>query len=323
MRIAVLDDYLGVSGRCADWSRLEERGEVVVFDRPLAVPDEAVAALGDFDIICTLRERMAIPASLIERLPRLKYIVVTGKRYDTVDVAAASRHGVLVSNTPIAGRGSDPVVELVWGMLLALARNITLEDRNMRAGGWQSRVGISVRGRTLGIVGLGNIGSRVARWAEFFGMRVLAWSSNLTPEAARDAGAVWVSKDNLFRQSDFVTIHLPLSARTREIVTERELGLMKSTAYLINTSRGEIVREDALIQALDRKTIAGAALDVFRQEPLPGNHPLRRLNNAVLTPHIGYFTQEMLEIYYGDAVKAIHAFLDGNPINLVSCPSNG
>lgn len=320
MRIAILDDYLGLALRSADWSELGRRAEIVVFDRPLAVPEEAARALADFDIICTLRERMPIPRSLIEKLPRLKYILVTGKRYDMIDVEAAAERGILVSNTKVDGRGGGGVAELVWGLILSLARNIPYEDRMMRRGEWQHGAGVTVRGKMLGIVGLGGLGRQVARTGNFFGMDVIAWSQNLTPERAAEAGARYVSKDDLFGLSDFVTIHVAWSERTTGLVGAREIGLMKPTAYLVNTARGPIVDESALIAALRQRRIAGAALDVYDKEPLPADHPFRSLDNTVITPHLGYFTKEMLAVYYGDAVLAIAAFMDGVPIDVVTQP---
>ncbi len=318
MRIAVLDDYLRVSQQVADWSSVAARAEIVVFDRPLVGIEEAVAALADFDILCTLRERMPIPRALIERLPRLKYIVVTGKRFDQIDAEAAAERGVPVSNTKVDGRGGGAVAELVWGLILSLARNIPREDRLMRHGEWQHGLGTTLKGKRLGILGLGGLGRQVAKGGAFFGMDVVAWSQNLTPERAEAGGARYVSKSELFAESDFVTIHVAWSERTTGLVDAPELALMKPTAYLINTARGPIVDEQALIAALRSGRIAGAALDVYWQEPLSPDHPLRGLDNVILTPHLGYFTREMLQVYYGDAVQAITAFLDGKPIGVVN-----
>lgn len=317
MRIALTDDYLKLALQSADWSEIGKRADIVAFDRPLQVPDEAAEALKEFDVICTLRERMPIPRSLIARLPRLKYIVVTGKRYDMIDVRAAADHGVLVSNTKISGQGGG-VSELVWGLIFSLSRNIAMEARLMREGGWQHRPGTRVRGKTLGIIGLGELGRQIAAGGRFFGMDVIAWSQNLTPERAAECGARCVGKDELFSTADFVTVQVAWSERTTGLVGARELGLMKPSAYLINTARGPIVDEAALIDVLRRGAISGAALDVYDKEPLPPDHPLRSLDNVVLTPHLGYFTSESLAMYYGDAIKAISAFMDGAPINVVS-----
>ncbi|MGK9050693.1 D-2-hydroxyacid dehydrogenase family protein [Neorhizobium petrolearium] len=318
MNIAVLDDYIGISQKIADWEPLKSRANVVVFDRPLAVPDEAARELADFDVICTLRERMPIPAALIGRLPRLKYIVVTGKRYDTVDVAAAAAGGILVSNTPVSGAGAGGVAELVWGLILSATRHIASEDRMMRQGGWQHHAGTTIGGKTLGILGLGGLGRRVAEIGRVFGMNLQAWSQNMTDEQAEAAGARRVSKEELFATSDIVTIHLALGDRTRGIVGAPELQAMKKSAFLINTARGAIVDEQALIDALRSGSIAGAGLDVYEREPLPADHPFRSMPNVVITPHLGYFTREMLGTYYGDAVRLIEAFLDGRPERVVN-----
>ncbi|NNU66359.1 D-2-hydroxyacid dehydrogenase family protein [Rhizobium sp. WYCCWR 11152] len=316
--IAILDDYLGISQEVADWEGLKSRANVVVFDRPLALPDEAARELAGFDIICTLRERMPIPGELINRLPRLKYIVVTGKRYDTVDIATAASRGVLVSNTPVSGAGASGVAELVWGLILSATRHIASEDRIMRSGGWQTRAGTTVGGKVLGILGLGGLGRRVAEIGKVFGMELQAWSQNMTAEQAEAAGARLVSKQELFATSDVVTIHLALSDRTRGIVGATDLQAMKKTAYIINTARGAIVDEPALIAALRSRSIAGAGLDVYEKEPLPVDHPFRSLSNVVITPHLGYFTRDMLGTYYGDAVRLIEAFLDGRPERVVN-----
>lgn len=317
-RIAVLDDYLRISAEVADWSALAARAEVVVLDRPLA-KDEAADVLGDFDILCTLRERQPFPRELIERLPKLRYLCVTGKRYDTVDIAAAAEHGVVVSNTPVGSHaGAGGVTELTWGLILSLVRNIALEDRLMREGGWQHGAGTTLRGKRLGVVGLGGIGADVARIGLAFGMDVVAWSPNLTPERAAAAGVRAVGKAELFATSDVVSLHLALSDATTGIVGAAEFSAMKPSAYLVNTARAGLLDEAALIAALTQGKIAGAALDVFSVEPLPADHTLRTLPNVVLTPHLGYFTREMLATYYGHAVENIMAFLDGAPIRVVT-----
>lgn len=317
MKLAILDDYQRVALELADWSSISNRCAIDVFDRPLEVPDEAATVLQPYDILCTLRERMPMPRSLIERLPRLRYLVVTGKRYDTIDVAAAAERGIVVSSTGIRARGGGGVVELVWGLILATVRHIAYEDRMMRQGRWQNTIGTTLKGRTLGIVGLGGIGRSVASIGLAFGMRVVAWGRNLTDEAAASSGVTRVELDELLSTSDVVSLHVVLSDSTRGLIGARELGLMKPAAVLINTSRGPIVNESALLGALQEKRIAGAGLDVYDIEPLPTDHPLRRLDNAVLTPHLGYYTRELLGMYYQDAAAAITAYLDGYPINLV------
>jgi D-3-phosphoglycerate dehydrogenase len=321
MRVALLDDYLGVAPKLADWSRVKARADVVVFDRHLGSVDEAAAALADFDILCTLRERMAIPAELIARLPKLKYIVVTGKRYDTIDVEAAARRGVPVSNTVttgFGGRGPGAVVELTWGLILSLTRNLPREHASMVAGGWQTSIGTPVSGKTLGIAGLGNLGRGVARIGQAFGMDVVAWSPHLTEERARAGGARLVSKQELFAVSDVVSLHLVLGESTRGIVGEAELGAMKPSAYIVNTSRGPLIDEAALMKVLAEKRIAGAGLDVFWTEPLQPDHPIRTLPNVVLAPHLGYFTEDSIARFYRDAAERIGDFLEGKPVPFVN-----
>ena len=319
MKIGILDDYLHVSLKLADWSGLMARTDIVVLDRPLSL-EEAAQTLKDFEILCTLRERQPFPRVLLENLPRLRHLCVTGKRYDTVDVAVAAELGIQVSNTPIAGTGAGAVTELTWGLMLALTRHIAAEDRLMREGGWQHFVGSSLRGKQLGIVGLGGIGTDVARIGLAFGMDVTAWSPNLTPERAHAAGVRAVGKAELFRTSDLITLHLALSETTRGVVGAQEIAAMKPTAGLVNTARAGLLDEDALIAALVERRIGGAALDVYSIEPLPTDHHLRMLPNTVLTPHLGYCTGEMLAAYYGYAVENITAFLDGAPIRIVLPP---
>lgn len=317
MKLAILDDYLDIAQRWVDWSAVSRRCEIVAFHHKFDSEDEAAAALADVDIVCTLRERSAFPASLLARLPRLKYIAVTGMRYDAVDVAAATGLGILVSNSEVS-RGGGGVSELAWGLIIATARHIACEDASIRRGGWQTRVGFTLRGKTLGILGLGRLGSRIATYAHAFEMKVLAWSPHMTAERAAVQGAESASLDALLQRSDVVTVHLPLAAGTRGLIGARELGLMKPDAILVNTSRAAIVDQDALISALRGARLAGAGLDVFEVEPLPPDHALRSLDNAIVTPHIGYFTREMLTVYYEDAVAAILAYLDGSPIRIVN-----
>lgn len=318
MHIAILDDYLNLALKAADWSELSRRASITVIDRPFATLAEAVSGLRDYDILCTLRERQPFPAELIEQLPQLKYLCVTGKRYDTVDVAAASRRGIIVSNTPVSGAGSGAVVELTWGLILSLARHIAVEDRMMRQGEWQHFAGTTLRGKTLGIVGLGGLGTGVAQIGKAFGMDVAAWSPNLTAERAAAAGVRQMSKEDLLRSSDVISLHLALAPSTHGIVGRNDIALMKPTAFLVNTARAGLLDEAALVEALQSGRIAGAALDVYSIEPLPGNHVLRSLPNVVLTPHLGYFTREMLSAYYTYAIENINAFLDGAPIRVVN-----
>ena len=320
-RVAILDDYAGLALGLADWSPVQIRSEVTVFDRHLSEA-EAADALRPFDVICTVRERMALPRTLIERLPNLKLITIIGKSLPNLDMAAASERGVLVAHSNFASpRYSavrDAAPELAWGLMIATVRNLAEEHRGMRDGGWQTTMGMTLSGKTLGLLGLGRIGRRMAEYANVFGMQVIAWSQNLTEEAATAVGARRVEKATLFEESDVVSIHMVLSERTRGLVAEPELALMKPQAYLINTSRGPIVDEAALIAALKNGRIAGAGLDVYDVEPPPADHPLRALPNVTLSPHLGYVTREILAAFYSDTVEAVAAWLNGTPIRIAN-----
>src|SRR6266566_6824418 len=307
LKIAILDDYQNIAREMADWSSLEGRATVTVFNDHLADPDRVVERLLPFDVVCVIRERTPLPRAIIERLPRLKLIASTAFRNASIDIAAAAEHGVAVAHT---GYDSSPTIELTWALILASARNIAGENGSLRSGGWQRMVGDGLRGKTLGVLGLGNIGSEIARIGLAFGMDVIAWSQNLTPEKAEAQGVRLTSKDELFRQADIVTIHLVLSGRTRGLVGAAELAAMKPSARLVNTSRGPIVEEAALVEALRERRIAGAAIDVFDVEPLPPDHPYQSLENALATPHIGYVSRELYRTFYGDTVKNIAAWLD-------------
>ncbi|ORB75061.1 hydroxyacid dehydrogenase [Mycobacterium scrofulaceum] len=319
--MAILDDYAGVALRLADWSPVQKHSRVSVFDRHLA-EDEAAEVLRPFDVICTLRERMALPRTLLERLPNLKLITIVGRSLPSLDMAAATERGILVAHTDFAHPRfrsvHDATPELAWGLLIATVRNLAEEHRRMREGAWQSTTGVTLSGKTLGLIGLGRVGKRMAEYANVFGMEVIAWSQNLTAEAAAAAGARRVEKAALFGESDVVSVHVVLSERTRGLVGEDELALMKPHAYLINTSRGPIVDETAMIGALRAGRIAGAGLDAFDIEPLPPDHPLRRLPNVTLSPHLGYVTREMLGAFYSDTVEAVAAWLDGDPIRIAN-----
>jgi phosphoglycerate dehydrogenase-like enzyme len=306
-KIAVLDDYQNVALDSADWSAIRERADIAVFQNHLADPDAVIGRLLPFDIVCVMRERTPLPRIVIERLPNLKLIASTGPVNAAIDVAAAGDHGIAVVHT---GYRSDPTIEFTWALILASARNIVAESNSVRVGGWQQTVGTDLRGKTLGILGLGRIGSQVARIGSAFGMNPVAWSQNLTPQAAKAAGATLVSKDRLFEQADILTIHLVLSGRTRGLVGSSELGRMKPTARLINASRGPIVDEQALIGALKNRQIAGAAVDVFDIEPLPPAHPFRTLENILATPHIGYVSHGLYKTFYEDTVSNIRKWLD-------------
>lgn len=316
LEIAVLDDYQRVALSMADWSGLGPDCAVSAFDRNLATVDEAAQALAGFDVICLLRERMPVPAELLARLPRLKLIVVTGAHNRTLDLAAAQARGVTVTHT----RGGDSyyaTTELALGLMIACARHLAFEDRGMRRGLWQRTVGTTLHARTLGLLGLGRMGSRMAELGRALGMRVLAWSPNLTPERAEAGGAAYADKATLFREADVVSIHLVLGERTRGLVGAAELALMKPSAFLVNTSRGPIVDEAALIAALRERRIAGAGLDVYDVEPLPPEHPLRGLDNVVLSPHLGFVTEGTYRTFYQDMVECIAAWRAGAPVRLL------
>jgi phosphoglycerate dehydrogenase-like enzyme len=306
IRIAILDDYQNVSLQMADWSPLAGRAAISVFNDHLTEFDAIVDRLLPFDVVCVMRERTPLPRSVIERLPRLKLVASTGPRNAAIDVEAAAERGIVVAHT---GYDARPTIEMTWALILASVRQVASENAHLRAGGWQHTVGDSLHGKTLGVLGLGNIGSEVARIGIAFGMEAIAWSKNLTSEKAQACGARLVSKEELFRNADIVTIHLVLSDRTRGLVGAAELQAMKPSARLINTSRGPIVDELALIEALRERHIAGAALDVFDVEPLPADHPFRSLDNMLCTPHIGYVTRDLYRTFYGDTVKNITRWL--------------
>jgi D-3-phosphoglycerate dehydrogenase len=314
-RCAVLDDYQNVAMGMADWSPLAKDVEIEFFHRPLGDEAAVVRALQNFSIVCAMRERTLLSKAVFDGLPNLKLLVTTGMRNAAIDMAAARARNVTVCGTDVTGH---PTPELAFGLILELARKIGHENARLKAGAWwQETVGIDLFGKTLGLLGLGRLGSRAAAIGRAFGMQLIAWSQNLTEEKAREAGATRVDKDELFRRADFLTIHLVLGERTRGLVGAKEFGLMKRSAFLVNTSRGPIVEEAALIAALRERRIAGAGLDVYDVEPLPQDHPLRKLDNAVLTPHLGYVTQDTFRIFYRDTVEDIRAFLDGKPVRVL------
>jgi phosphoglycerate dehydrogenase-like enzyme len=319
LKIALLDDYAEVALACADWGRLDGKAEITVFHDHMT-EDQAAERLAAFDVLVTIRERMALPRTLIQRLPNLKLVTIVGMRLTNLDLDAASEAGVLVAHSgmrnPAFPNVSAATPELAWGLLIATVRDIAGQDRRMRDGLWQDKVGMILAGRTLGLLGLGRIGKRMAEYAKVFGMEVIAWSQNLTAEAAAAVGVRRVEKDELFLGADVVSIHLVLSERSRGLVAARELSLMKPTAYLINTSRGPIVIETDLIATLKAGAIAGAGLDVFDQEPPRPDHPLRTLENVTLTPHLGYATLDTLKAFYSDSLEAIEAFAAGSPIRV-------
>jgi phosphoglycerate dehydrogenase-like enzyme len=311
IKVAVLDDYQRVAREMADWSAVERQAEVTFFHDHVSDLNEIAERLAPFDVLCVMRERTPLKRSLLERLPNLKLVVSTGVRNASIDLPAATERGITVSHTRYIGHGA---AELTWALILAAVKHIPVEYASLRNGGWQTRVGGDLKGATLGIVGLGNLGGAVARFGQAFDMNVVAWSTNLTQAKATEHGARFVSKQQLFRESDIVTIHLVFTERTRKIVGADELSLMKSKAWLVNTSRGPIVDEQALIVALEDRAIAGAALDVFETEPLPTDHPFRTLSNVIATPHVGFVTQHTYLIFYQDTVECILAWLSGKPI---------
>jgi phosphoglycerate dehydrogenase-like enzyme len=314
LRCAILNDYQHVALAMADWSGVAGEIDIAVFDHHLA-EQALAAALQDFDIVVLMRERTPFPASLFERLPRLKLLVTTGRRNPSVDIAAAAAHGVVACGT---GSLNHPTAELTWRLILALLRHIPREDGNLRAAGsWQLTVGVDLKDKTLGILGLGILGAQVAKVGQAFGMSVIAWSNNLTAARCAEIGVRHVDKPELLAGSDILTIHTNLSRRTVGLIGAAELAAMKPTAYLVNTSRGFIVDEAALVEAVRSRRIAGCALDVFDQEPLPPDHPLRSLPNTVLTPHLGYVTEDNYRLFFRLVVEDIRAWLDGAPIRLL------
>ncbi|MGO4248592.1 D-2-hydroxyacid dehydrogenase family protein [Paenarthrobacter sp. RAF54_2] len=315
-RLAIIDDYQQVASDYAPWDSLLDDGvKVSVFSAPFVSEEQAVAALAPFDIIVAMRERTRFPRRVLESLTNLKLLVTTGMANAAIDLEAASERGVLVSGT-----GGSPAAapEMTWALLLAFARNLVMEENSLRAGDWQTAVGFELEGKTLGIVGLGKIGKRIAGYAKAFGMDVLAWSQNLAAEAAEEAGARKVTKEELFRESDVVTLHLRLSDRTEGIVGSEELRLLGPEGVLINTARGPLVDEAALIRALEEGWIRGAAMDVFDEEPLPAGHALLHSSRTVLSPHIGYVTHESYRQFYGGAFEDVKAWLEGAPIRALN-----
>jgi phosphoglycerate dehydrogenase-like enzyme len=314
MRLSILDDYQGVALDMADWSPLEGRAEIVVERRPFADEDEAARVLANSEIVAAMRERTPFPRSLVERLPNLKLLNTTGMRNASFDLAALRDRGVVVCGTQ--GGGLD-TAELTWGLIIGAARRIAEDHRSMREGLWQTRIGNRLEGRTLGVLGLGRLGSAVARVGLAFDMKVIAWSPNLTAERAAAVGVERVEKETLLRQSDVLSVHMVLSPRSRGLVGRNDIALMKKTAILVNTSRGPIVDTYAVIEALEAGRLGYAAFDVYDREPLPGDHPLRRTRNVLLTPHIGYVTEENYRSSYPQIVENIVAFLDGRPVRVI------
>lgn len=317
IRIAILDDYHGVAERYADWTALGPNVQVQAL-RDYLPENERVAALQSFDVIVAMRERTPFPATLIEALPKLRLLITTGMRNLAIDMDACAQRGIVVCGAPGSAQASTATAELAWAHILALFKDLTTEDANMRRGLWQTGMPRSLAGRTLGVVGLGKLGTAVAQVGKAFGMKVLAWSPNLTPERAQDAGVDYADKAALFADADVVSVHLILSDRTRHVVDASALAAMKPSAYLVNTSRAGLVDHDALLDALRKGRLAGAGLDVFDEEPLPPLDPLRTLDNVVLTPHLGYVSPENFTAFYRNAVKAVEAWMAGNPIRVLN-----
>ena len=316
VRAAILDDYQNVAMGFADWSPIEKDVEIKILNKPFASQDEAIKALQGFAVIVGMRERTPFPRKMIEALPDLKLLITTGARNNSFDIKACAERGIIVCCTGSVG---SPTTGIAFGLMLELTRRIGFENARLKAGeAWQVTIGRDLEGLTLGILGLGRLGQRSATVGKAFGMNTIAWSQNLTAEKAEGAGTHLVSKEDLFRQADIVTIHLVLSDRSRGLVGGKELALMKKTSYLINTSRGPIVDEKGLIAALQEKSIAGAGLDVFDVEPLPLDHPFRKLDNVAITPHLGYVSEQNYRKYFPDVVEDIHAWLDGKPVRVIS-----
>jgi phosphoglycerate dehydrogenase-like enzyme len=312
LRCAILDDYLNLALGIADWSKVTDRVDITVFNQPFASPEAAVSALKDFEIICAMRERTPFPRTLFAALPKLKLLITSGMRNAAIDMEAAKDHKVVLCGTQWA---RDPTAPLTMGLILELTRNIGRENARMHAGeALQKFVGIEIEGRTLGIIGLGKLGGKVAGMAKAFGMNVIAWSPNLTPERCKEVGVGYATKEELFSTADIVTIHLVLGPRSRGLVGAAELARMKPTSYIVNTARGPIIDEAALLETMQQKRIAGAAIDVYSVEPLPVDHPFRKLDNMVLTPHLGYVTEDSFRNHYRQMVEGIDAWFKGEPL---------
>ena len=315
VKAAILDDYQNVAMSFADWSPIAKDVDVTVFNQPFASRDEAAKALQNFEIVVGMRERTPFPRAVIEALPKLKLLITTGAKNNAFDIRAANARGVTVCGTGAVG---SPTTGVAFGLMLELTRHIGLENARMKAAApLQNTIGPDLGGMTLGIIGLGKLGQRSAAVGKAFGMTPIAWSPNLTPERAKDGGAAYATKEELFAQADFITIHMVLSDRSRGLITAADLGRMKKTAYIINTSRGPIIEEKALIAALQNGKIAGAGLDVFDHEPLPLDHPYRKMDNVVITPHIGYVSTQNYAKYFPDIVEDIRAWLDGKPVRVI------
>jgi phosphoglycerate dehydrogenase-like enzyme len=312
LRCAILDDYMNLTLRMADWSGIGDRVDITVFNEPLASTEAAATALADFEIICAMRERTPFPRALFAALPKLKLLITSGMRNAAIDMEAAKDHQVVFCGTQW---GRDPTAALAMGLILELTRNIGRENARMHEGQpLQKFIGIEIEGKTLGVLGLGKLGAKVSGLAKAFGMNAIAWSPNLTPERCEAVGVGYATKEQFFATADIITIHMVLSQRSRGLVGREDLARMKPTAYLVNTSRGPLVDEQALLETLQQRKIAGAAVDVFSVEPLPTDHPFRQLDNIVLTPHLGYVTEEAFRAHYSQMVEGIEAWFKGEPL---------
>lgn len=312
LRCAILDDYFNIALEVADWSAIADRVDVTVFERPFTSPEAVVSALKDFEIVCAMRERTAFPRAVLEALPKLKLLITSGMRNAAIDTETAKARGIVLCGTQW---GQDPTAPLTMGLILELTRGIGRENARMHAGEpWQKFCGVEIEGKTLGIVGLGKLGAKMAALAKACDMKVIAWSPNLTRERCKEVGVGYATKEELFATADVITVHVVLSDRSRGLVGREDLARMKPTAYLVNTSRGPIVDEAALLETLQQRRIAGAGIDVFSVEPLPVGHPFRKLDNMVLTPHLGYVSQDAFRAHYGQMVDGIGAWLKGEPL---------
>jgi phosphoglycerate dehydrogenase-like enzyme len=312
LRCAILDDYFNIALEVADWSAIADRVDVTVFERPFTSPEAVVSALKDFEIVCAMRERTAFPRAVLAALPKLKLLITSGMRNASIDTETAKARGIVLCGTQW---GQDPTAPLTMGLILELTRGIGRENARMHAGEpWQKFCGVEIEGKTLGIVGLGKLGAKMAALAKAFDMKVIAWSPNLTRERCKEVGVGYATKEELFATADVITVHVVLSDRSRGLVGREDLARMKPTAYLVNTSRGPIVDEAALLETLQQRRIAGAGIDVFSVEPLPVGHPFRKLDNMVLTPHLGYVSQDAFRAHYGQMVDGIGAWLKGEPL---------
>ncbi len=315
MKLAVLDDYQGTAKDLADWSELPAGTDVEFFQDHIVDEDQLVERLKDFDLVMGMRERTPFTRSILSRLPKLRLLITTGRRNASFDMTAASELGITVCGTNGGGEGPT---ELTWGLILAMLRHIPEEEQRSREGSWGTTLGVGVKGKTLGLIGLGHIGSLVARVAVAFDMNIIAWSQNLTAERAKECGATLVDKETLFKESDIVSVHLVLSDRSRGLVGASDLALMKPSAYLVNISRGPIVDEKALIDVLERRAIAGAALDTFDVEPLPKDHPLFKTPNTLICPHLGYVIDDSYQSFYAGVIENVRAFVSGEPVRTIN-----